>query len=77
MDDFLADLAADVPPGPKCGTAKVLAALDDDLRVQVQTALDDERYTSRGIARQLTKRGHQITDFTVNRHRKGECRCLR
>lgn len=78
-ETFLDDVRRDARRGPSCSVSALLASLESSnasLREQVQRALDDPNtYQSTSISRELKKRGHDISDFAVSRHRRGSCAC--
>lgn len=77
LSDEAAQVQARRFPGTRCTVLMVLAAMDaadaDDLR----QALADPTLTSPAIATVLGRRGHQITQSSVARHRRGDCACHR
>ena len=64
-------------PGPKCATGLALKALTPAKRSKLQEALDEPRITGMAIARWLKQNGHQVSDVSVRRHRRGDCSCDR
>lgn len=65
-------------PGPLCTVGKLLDDLADADRGALQAALDDPSMTSARIFRALRKSfpGLRVPQQeTLQRHRKGECRC--
>lgn len=60
--------------GPLCGVARALQALTTEDQADLQTALT-RHYTAKQIAAELVSRGHEIGAFTVERHRRHDCRC--
>lgn len=78
-ETFLEDVRRGVRRGPSCSVYVLLSSLETSnasLRDQVQRALDDpSTYQSTSISRELKKRGHDISDFAVSRHRRGSCAC--
>ena len=67
--------AAVAKPGGTCGYRTVHALLDAADAKALTEAMATPNYTSAAIARALTDRGHRISQGTVQRHRRGECRC--
>ena len=82
--DILAALEADESSrrGPNCSVSSLLATLEapaaDQLRTALAAKLPDGsfRYTATSIQRVLKGRGVIIDDKTINRHRRGQCRCV-
>lgn len=62
--------AIGIMPGPRCTTC---ALLDTDLGPELQEALDDPSIMGTAIAKALKARGVQLSDQSVNRHRRGGC----
>lgn len=61
---------------PKCS----IAALDADLRAEIDEALATDGVTATGLERALVRRGvtsggHTIKSTTLGRHRRGDCTC--
>lgn len=52
-----------------------VAALDDDLRDELEQALEDAGITAAGLERALDRRGIQIKATTLRRHARGDCSC--
>ena len=57
-----------------------IAALDDDLRAEIDEALDSPGVTATGLERALAKRGvtsggRTIKATTLGRHRRRDCTC--
>lgn len=52
-----------------------VATLDDNLRGELEQALDDPTVTAAGIERALAKRGINIKATTLRRHSRGDCSC--
>ena len=61
--------------GPRCTVAVILDELTPEDAAALRAAFSKQAFTAAAIARTLRKRGHRITDGTVQRHRKGECSC--
>ena len=74
---FLDEARAASKIGPRCGIARVLAALDDDLRADVEAAIADASINASAIAKALKARGVQgvPSDSTWQVHRRGACKC--
>jgi len=66
---FIDDLA-DVLPASK--VERALIELPPDVAADVRIALaDTKQYSAAAIARQLTKRGHRMSESAVKRYRAG------
>ena len=65
---FIDDLEV-APPTSK--VERALNELPPDVAADVRVALADTRYSSAAIARQLTKRGHRMSESAVKRYRAG------
>lgn len=63
--------------GTPCTVGVVLDGLDQDDRAAAIQALADRTRTATSIAEALTSIGHPVAKQTVQRHRRGECRCDR
>lgn len=61
--------------GRVCAVKTVLESLTPDDRSDLLVAFDDLSVTSAAIYRALNNRGVQISVFSLQRHRRGECRC--
>lgn len=59
----------------QCGIGSLLDRLEADDRRDVVAALEDMSIPSTVIARVLQRRGWQVSDYTLNRHRRGSCKC--
>ena len=74
LDDIEAETTG---TGPRCTVALLLRGLTDDDRADLETALANPAIPASAIHRALHKRGHSIGDTTLQRHRRGTCRCPR
>lgn len=74
---LLDDLAAPVTTrkGPQCTVGRLLTILSPIERDRLQEALDNPEWTASGLTRVLVKHGTPMAPQTVQRHRRGECRC--
>lgn len=61
--------------GPACAVTRTLAALDDEQADKVRAALEAPNITAVRIAEVVSGWGHRLGDSSVNRHRRGLCRC--
>ena len=59
----------------KCAITHRIASLSDDERETLAEALAEPDITTASIYRWLNKRNVKVNWNTVDRHRKGECRC--
>jgi hypothetical protein len=74
----LADLARpDYRPvkGPACTIALALETLPDADAANLTAALENPHAPATAIARALAGLGHDVRAYTVQRHRRRECRC--
>ena len=73
---LLADIRAEqaAQPGPKCSFPTVMASLAPEDAADVLAAIDEGRKSS-AIARALRKRGVELGEYTIARHRRGACTC--
>ena len=72
--DELAMLAAR-RKGPPCTTGLALAEMTDDIRTVVLAAFADPRVPGSHIAEVLKNRQFQVTEHSIQRHRRGDCQC--
>lgn len=64
--------------GPPCGMSVLLAKLDKADHATLEAYLADrEGVTTAVIHRALIREGHQLGKTTIERHRRGECSCVR
>ena len=77
LGDEIASQAATPRKGPSCTVAVILADLDptdaDDLRDAL--AKPYHVVPNGAIVRALKARGLSIGEYTIARHRRGDCRC--
>jgi hypothetical protein len=59
----------------RCAVAVVLGCLDNKESAQVMAALQDKSIAGSAIASVLRDEGHNLSAFSVNRHRRRECAC--
>lgn len=65
-----------VRKGPPCSVGLLLAALDDEERVAVIAALADKGRSKRQLSEAIRiAYKYDIRDHTLNRHRRGQCKC--
>jgi len=75
---LLAELReASIPTGPPCGVSTILALMDPVDRAELVEALASIQYKGSKIAEVLNRRGFDINGQTIQRHRRGLCRCAR
>lgn len=60
-----------------CKVRQALDALTDQDRATATTALDNPTVEGAVIARAFAALGQKVPAYTVQRHRRGECRCPR
>lgn len=63
------------PPGPKCAVDYLMKRLDPDDLATLTKALRTKGVTAAAISRAVRNVGEEVSAFSVNRHRKGECSC--
>lgn len=65
------------PPLKKtfCGIRNLFETLEEKDVVSLKKALDNPDWTSKGLARELKRRGILISETPIMRHRRGECSC--
>lgn len=73
MDEILEVQEAGRAPG--CTIRTILAALADQDRNALVSALETPAVTGAAIAAVLKRRGFSITSHTVQRHRRKVCSC--
>jgi hypothetical protein len=62
--------------GPRCTVAVMLDGLGGDDRAEAVAALADPAVMSSALVRAMARRGWDVpTQYVVQRHRRGECRC--
>lgn len=59
----------------RCSMGKALAEMPDDLRTQVEAALDDPTLEGTAISKALAARGVKIGSGALQRHRRKVCSC--
>jgi hypothetical protein len=77
----VSDLAALAAPnyrvhrGPACTIGLAIQTMPDSDAELLRAALDNPHAPSSQIAKALTNLGHSVKPYTVQRHRRNECRC--
>lgn len=71
----LADPGYRLKRGPACSIPTILAALPPDQAEFARLALANPHAPGTEIARSLAELGHKVAVCTVQRHRRGDCRC--
>ena len=61
--------------GPPCSISVILSELDKDDRTALVEALTNPLIAHTAIYRVLANNGFRVNLNTVQRHRRGECRC--
>lgn len=59
--------------GPDCRVCVIVRLLDKDDAVALNEAMADPKMTTSAITRALKAEGHEVSQTSVGRHRKGEC----
>jgi hypothetical protein len=62
-------------PGPKCGIAKMLEGLDAADRDEWLLVLADRGHQHSVLGRVAKRRGLNVSNATIARHRQGLCSC--
>jgi hypothetical protein len=74
MVDFLEEIRRyESGSGPRCGVASL--ELKGEILKQFVAASDTPSITSAALAKWLQSKGHRISKQTIQRHRRGDCRC--
>jgi len=60
----------------KCLAGLIADKMDEELLADYLEALADETIASTSLSTVLKRRGIEISDTTVSRHRKGICSCV-
>lgn len=64
------------PVSRNCKIARILSELEAKDKQILTTALADrDKWGSLTLSRALRSRGIDLSDNTINKHRRGECRC--
>lgn len=77
----LDELTPKVEYGPRCHVALALARMDDDVRVKVETLMDETQVPATKIADVLAEFGYHDLYRSITRHRRRKtspalgCRC--
>lgn len=61
----------------RCPMAKQLVRMPDDVRGDLDTAMEDPNIRHVAIARALTANGFPVSEKGVAAHRRGTCACAR
>ena len=61
--------------GGVCTVGTILAGLSPEDRADLESALADPAFLGRAIVRVLHARGAKLSDETLRRHRRGDCKC--
>lgn len=62
--------------GGRCETGLLLDRLGEPDRSELLEALTDETVEGSALSRALKGRGVYISQYSLQRHRRGACRCL-
>jgi len=60
----------------KCLAGLIADKMDAELFAEYQEAMADETIASTSLSTVLKRRGIEISDTTISRHRKGICSCV-
>lgn len=63
------------PPKHVCGVTKVLETMDKKDADDLLAALNDNTIMATSISRVLQRRGINLKQDAIRRHRKKDCRC--
>lgn len=66
-----------LPNGKPCRTAKKMSELSPDDQKILQDALNNPRWSTHALRRELIQRGFIISDTSFRAHRNKECSCVR
>lgn len=64
------------PPGSRCSVALLTSRLDETERAELAEAIASD-VSANAIAKALKGRGYDIFYQSINRHRRGDCKCPR
>lgn len=72
-----ARLAGGPPPRKdlRCTVGRLIASLPEGEAEALRAALADENWQGVEIAQALGEEGHKIGGYTIQRHRRAQCRC--
>ena len=63
-------------PGPTCAVPLAIGQQAEPFRSELAAAITDRAVESKALSRVLRdKYAIDLTDYTIRRHRNGECRC--
>lgn len=75
----LAELFAEAPEpsikGPRCSVGRLLASLPEADADVLRQVMADDAWTAKRIAERLRHKDIDVSQYTLNRHRNGECLC--
>lgn len=74
LDDLNEDSNFISMPGARCSVCLMMTELDEPTREKLRFRFADKRVTGTSLSRVLSANGYKITEGTINRHRRGECR---
>jgi hypothetical protein len=60
---------------PRCSVSVVLGSLDNKAAAQLTTAIQDATISGAAISTVMRDEGHELSAFSVRRHRRRECAC--
>ena len=68
-------LAEQGQKGAKCSVYKFLKELGTEELKELESVMADLSVTSSAIANYYKKQGHPISQYSLQRHRRGACQC--
>lgn len=82
LAQVIEELKGQAIPGPECGVVRVLSSLEgadrDAVMAQLQTKTGDTgALTASQLTLALRRAGFTLSTNTVQRHRRGVCRCFK
>ena len=78
LPGFLEEIESSVKrPGGKCWYPNIVSVLSPEDVADLDVALANSKYLSSTITQVLRKRGFNVTENSMRRHRRGDCQCPR
>jgi hypothetical protein len=75
---MLEDLEPPVNRLKTCKIAVILATLEPkDQRILVSALADTDKWANLSLSRALKSKGLDLSDNTIAKHRRGDCRCAK
>ncbi len=75
LDEIQAAQSTKTGPGSRCRTKNILQSLSDKDRDGLNAALEDPNYQHVVIVDVLKRRGFEISESALRRHRLHQCAC--